>query len=62
MKFRNPWIDLRVAQVRVADFQNYLMKRGWRPLSQTLRGFLSFEIPGDPGSLLRIPTPEDGAD
>ena len=62
MSFRNPWIDPRVAQVRVADFQNYLEKRGWRPIPESPRGFLSFEIPGDSESLIRIPAPEDGPD
>ncbi len=29
MKFRNPWIDPRVLQVKPADAEAYLLERGW---------------------------------
>jgi hypothetical protein len=63
MTFRDPWIDPRVTQVRVAAFQRYLEKRGWRQLPESPRGFLSFQVPGDPRSLIRIPgAPENDGD
>ena len=30
MKFRNPWIDPRVAQIGIESIQGYLMDHGWR--------------------------------
>jgi hypothetical protein len=30
MKFRNPWIDPRVAQVRPEEVQAYLARHGWK--------------------------------
>jgi hypothetical protein len=32
IKFRNPWIDRRVAQVRSAAARDYLLRHGWEPL------------------------------
>jgi hypothetical protein len=32
MKFRNPWIDPRVTQVRPEDVHAYLTSRGWKLL------------------------------
>ena len=58
MKLGNPWVDPRVAQVRVADFEKYLVKRGWSRLEKSPPYFLSFEIPGDRRSLIRIPADE----
>lgn len=30
MKFRNPWIDPRIADARLEDAQAYLSRRGWK--------------------------------
>jgi hypothetical protein len=30
MKFRNPWIDPRIVQVRPEDAQAYLTRHGWK--------------------------------
>jgi hypothetical protein len=29
MKFRNPWIDPRVIQVKASDAETYLLEHGW---------------------------------
>ena len=31
-RFRNPWIDRRVTQVRAAAARDYLLRHGWDPL------------------------------
>ena len=43
MKFRNPWIDPRVAQVRSSAAQAYLRAHGWQPLSAEQPNLLSFQ-------------------
>ena len=42
MKFRNPWIDPRVAQVRSAAAQAYLHSHGWQLLPPEQPNLLSF--------------------
>jgi hypothetical protein len=32
MKFRNPWIDPRIVQMRIEQVQAYLSLRGWKCL------------------------------
>jgi hypothetical protein len=48
MKFRNPWIDPRVAQVRPEQARAYLLDRGWRDLGPAANpNLVLFEGPGD---------------
>ena len=42
MKFRNPWIDPRVVQVRPAAAQAYLRAHGWMVLPAEQPNLLSF--------------------
>jgi hypothetical protein len=47
VKFRNPWIDPRIVQLRPEDAQAYLVRHGWKlvgPAENPL--FLMFERPG----------------
>jgi hypothetical protein len=32
MKFRNPWIDPRIVQLRPEEVQAYLTQHGWKPV------------------------------
>jgi hypothetical protein len=43
MKFRNPWIDPRVVQVRSAAAQAYLLQHGWKTLPPGQASLLTFE-------------------
>ena len=62
MKFRNPWIDPRILQVRPSAAQAYLVRRGWKllgPARQPL--LLMYERLGEkeePSSVL-VPTELD---
>jgi hypothetical protein len=49
MKFRNPWVDPRILQVRPADAEAYLLRRGWKPLGPTAANpdLLLFDGPGE---------------
>src|SRR5262245_40013640 len=49
MKFRNPWIDPRVAQVRPESARAYLLRRGWKELGPaTNPNLILWEGPSDP--------------
>ena len=52
MKFRDPWIDPRIVQVRPQDAEAYLRGRGWKPLGPA---------PANP-DLLLFDGPKDGED
>jgi hypothetical protein len=64
MKFRNPWIDPRIVQVRPAAAQAYLRQRGWKPLTTGQPNLLRFEgPPGKDGSpTVQVPLLEQGRD
>jgi len=64
MKFRNPWIDPRVTQVRSGDARAYLQRRGWRPLPVEQPHLLPFESPsgGDDAPVVVLPEREGGRD
>jgi hypothetical protein len=47
MKFRNPWIDPRIVQVRPDDAKAYLLRHGWKALGPAINPLLlMFEGPG----------------
>jgi hypothetical protein len=67
MKFRNPWIDPRILQVRPADAEDYLRRHGWKPLGPAPANpdLMLFDGPGagDDNPLLPVPVHTDqGAD
>jgi hypothetical protein len=64
MKFRNPWIDPRVCQVRPEAAQAYLTRRGWKPLPDAEPNFREFEPPaaGEDAQVPRLPLLEQGRD
>jgi hypothetical protein len=64
MKFRNPWIDPRVSQVRSAAAQAYLSRKGWKPLAPDQPNLLPFDGPfeGDPNPLVHVPIREQARD
>lgn len=64
MKFRNPWIDPRITQVRSASAEAYLLRKGWKPLPAEQQHFLPFEGPsaGNGNVVVQVPTLEQGRD
>jgi hypothetical protein len=47
MKFRNPWIDPRIVQVRYENARAYLDRHGWKSLGPAVNPILEmFEGPG----------------
>jgi hypothetical protein len=64
MKFLNPWIDPRVAQIRSAAAQAYLRSKGWKPLTTTQPNLLPFDSPveGDESTVAIVPVQEQGRD
>ena len=64
MKFRNPWIDPRVAQVRSAAAQAYLRGHAWQPLPAEQANLLPFaKAPdGDESPILHVPVLEQARD
>src|SRR5438034_8625328 len=64
MKFRNPWVDPRVGQVRAAAARDYLLRCGWKPLPVDESHFVAFEGPSDGGEnpVVRVPLLEQGRD
>jgi hypothetical protein len=63
MKFRNPWIDPRVAQVRSASAQAYLLQHGWKPLTAEQANLQPFEFPsGEDSPVVLVPLAEEGRD
>lgn len=64
MKFRNPWIDPRVREVRSKAAQAYLVQHGWKPSAADQPGMLPFAGPGvgkDP-AIVRVPLREQARD
>jgi hypothetical protein len=48
MKFRNPWIDPRITQLRPEEAQAHLLRHRWKPLGPAENPlFLMFEGPGE---------------
>jgi hypothetical protein len=64
MKFRNPWIDPRVVEVRSAAAQAYLRQRGWQSLPHEQPHLLPFEgPPGNPErGTVQVPLREHARD
>jgi hypothetical protein len=64
MKFRNPWIDPRVAEVRSKAAQDYLVRHGWKPLEADRSSLLPFAGPkaGKEPSIVRVPLREQTRD
>ena len=59
MKFRNPWIDPRVTQLRPEDVQAYLTRHGWQSAGPASDAhLLRFECANAPedGPTLFVPT------
>jgi hypothetical protein len=65
MKFRNPWIDPRILQLRPEAVQAYLLSNGWEYLGPaTAPDMLMFDTPqprGDKPNVLLPLKLEDGA-
>ena len=65
MKFRNPWIDPRILQVRPEAVQAYLLSKGWEYLGPAaVPDMLMFDTPqprGDKPNVLLPLKLEDGA-
>lgn len=65
MKFRNPWIDPRIAQLQPEAVEAYLLARGWKqggPAANPI--FFLFESPGrneEPWTVLLPRQVTDGA-
>jgi hypothetical protein len=48
MKFRNPWIDPRIARLGPAEAKDYLVRHGWKSLGPASNPILEkFEAPGE---------------
>jgi hypothetical protein len=64
MKFRNPWIDPRVVEVRSKAAQSYLVQHGWKPLAADQPYLLSFAGPkaGKNPPIVRVPVREQARD
>jgi hypothetical protein len=64
MKFRNPWIDPRVAEVRSEAAQSYLVQHGWTPLEATQPSLLPFAGPktGKNATIGQVPLREQARD
>jgi hypothetical protein len=64
MKFRNPWIDPRVAEVRPKAAQAYLARNGWKPLEADRSSLLPFAGPrgGEDSAIVRVPLREQARD
>ena len=65
MKFRNPWIDPRILQVRPEAVQAYLLSKGWEYLGPAaVPEMLMFDTPqprGDKPNVLLPLKLDDGA-
>ncbi len=64
MKFRNPWIDPRVMEVRSKAAQDYLVQHGWKPLAADQPSLLPFAGPkaGKNPPIVRVPLREQARD
>jgi hypothetical protein len=64
MKFRNPWIDPRVVEVRSKAAQAYLVEHGWKPLAADQPDLLPFAGPksGKNSPIVRVPLREQARD
>jgi hypothetical protein len=64
MKFRNPWIDPRVAEVRSEAAQAYLVQHGWTPLPASQPYLLPFAGPkaGKNPPIVTVPLRERARD
>jgi hypothetical protein len=64
MKFRNPWIDPRVVEVRASAAQAYLRDKGWKPLPPEQPNLLPFDGPsgGDDNPVVQVPVLEQARD
>jgi hypothetical protein len=64
MKFRNPWIDPRVVEVRSKAAQAYLVQHGWKPLAADQPSLLPFVGPkaGKNPPIVQVPLREQARD
>jgi hypothetical protein len=64
MKFRNPWIDPRVAEIRSEAAQAYLVQHGWKPLAASRSSLLPFSVPnaGKNPPIVYVPQREQARD
>lgn len=65
IKFRNPWIDRRVVNVRAAGARDYLLRHGWEPLDTPDAAIKLYAGPvADSGRRVTQPVPlfEEGDD
>jgi hypothetical protein len=60
IKFRDPWVDPRVAGVTYDAFRDYLVARGWQQRDRTVpyRDAFENDEPGK-GDLIQLPLRED---
>jgi hypothetical protein len=64
-RLRDPWIDRRVMNVRVADMRDYMARHSWRPVPYTRPEVLMYEGPlADTGRPIRqmVPLLEEADD
>jgi hypothetical protein len=64
MKFRNPWIDPRVVEVRSQAARDYLVQHGWKPLAAHQSSLLPFAGPkaGKNPPIVQVPLREQARD
>jgi len=61
MKFRNPWIDPRVLQVKISDAEAYLAQHGWEALEPITKLAIPYQRGAD-GPIVNLPQLEDAID
>jgi hypothetical protein len=47
MKFRNPWVDPRVLELKPADAQGYLANHGWKAMAPYSVNLTAYSRPGE---------------
>ena len=63
MKFRNPWIDPRVTQLRPEAVEAYLLAHGWKLVGPAANpAMLLFERPGPADAPLTVLLPREVSD
>jgi hypothetical protein len=58
MKFRNPWVDPRVLQLKATDAEAYLANHGWKPMTPYSTNVTAYSRSGDAadGPIVYVPT------
>jgi hypothetical protein len=63
MKFHNPWIDPRIAQLPPEAVEAYLLARGWKRVGPAANSaLLLFEVAGPAGEPLTVLLPRQVTD